>query len=198
MRLSYLKITLLALILAGLTACSTRGKVDQYDGSTAQRLVTYSINNLMAKLEENDLRPFANKKVFLETHFIQPSPVLDYANARLRMELEHRFFIQLVDRVEHAEMLLQFFFTSLGTDKDTFGLSIPIFWVATDGEEAYLDILAVNMYHGVSEAYFFSKDLNTGKVDQHNRVLDRSRADVFSTPIISFPLDDLDEMSLLE
>jgi hypothetical protein len=189
---------LLVTVITLLSACSTRGKVDVYDGSTAQRLVTYSINNMMTQLREEDLHPLADKSVFLRSHFVQPSPVLDYANARLKMELTSRFNIKLVEKEDEAEYELEFFFTSLGTDKDTFGLSIPIFWVSTDGAERNLDILAVNMYHGVSELYFYAKNNATGEITQYPRILNRSRADVFSTPIISFPVDDLDENSFIE
>ncbi|MCP5205846.1 MAG: hypothetical protein H7A01_01455 [Hahellaceae bacterium] len=192
------RLSFLILLTCLLSACSTRGKVDIYDGSTAQRLVTYSINNLMTQLQEEDLSPFAAKPVYLRSHFINPSPVVDYANARLKLELESRFAMKLVDNIDDAGYILDFFFTSLGTDKDTFGLTVPIFWVSTDGQQQNLDILAVNMYHGVSELYYYSKDMESGKIIQHSRVLNRARADVFSTPIISFPVDDLEEGSFID
>lgn len=191
---SKLVIALIAALV--ISACSTRGPIDNYDGSTAQRLVTYSIDSLMKQLPEGDFSQLSGKVIYLRTHFIASGEVLDYATQRLRFELQNRFSITFADNKASADTLLDVFFTSLGTDKDTFGLSIPVFWVTAE-EATRLDLLAVKMFHGVSELYYYTTDLSSGEVSQSSRLLSRSRADTFATPIISFPVDDLDEASVI-
>ena len=195
-----MRIRILAIVLfcGFLSACSTREASDQYRGSTSQRLLTYSINNLMAQLPAANFEEFKDHTVYVKSHFITKSQVMDYANDRLTFELSSRFKLNLVDTAEKADYQLDFFFTSLGTDSDTFGLTIPIFWVDTGGELPTLDVLAVRMYHGVSEMYYYSKDKTTGLVTAHPSILARAKTDRFSTPFFSFPIDDLDENSVFD
>ncbi|WP_435234597.1 hypothetical protein ACR30L_12550 [Psychromonas sp. PT13] len=194
------KIRILLVLLIGslLSACSTRESTDKYKGSTSQRLLTYSINDLMVQIPSTDFNEFEGKPVYVQSHFIERSPVLTYATQRLYAELTSRFNLNLVNSPDKADYQLDFFFTSLGTDSDTFGLTIPIFWVDTSGETSYLDVLAVHMYHGVSEMYYYTKNTQTGKVKQHPSIIARAKTDRFSTPIFSFSMDDLEEKSILE
>lgn len=181
-------------VLFLLTACSTRETADKYRGSTSQRLVTYSINDLMQQIPEDNFQDYGDKSVYVRTHFLQNNQVLRYADQRLNLELQSRFNLNLTDELEQADYELDFFFTSLGTDSDAFGLTVPIFWVSTDGGELpTLDILAVRMYHGVSEMYYYSTDRNTGTVKAFDSLVARAKTDKFSTPFFSFPLDDLND-----
>ncbi|MBB1487565.1 hypothetical protein [Oceanospirillum sediminis] len=192
----FIRILSVILLCATINACSTREATEQFRGSTSQRLLTYSINNLMAQLPEEDFKPFAGQPVYVRSHFIEASQTLNYTTQRLYLELTSRLHLNLVDSPEKARYELDFFFTSLGTDNDVFGLTIPVFWVG--GEQPSLDILAVRMYHGVSEMYYYSKDKKTGIVTPYSRILNRTRTDRFATPFFSFPVDDLDEKSLLD
>lgn len=189
---------ILSILILGalLSACSTREASNQFRGSTSQRLLTYSVNDLMAQLPKEDFAPFAGQPVYVRSHFVEISQTLNYATQRLYMELTSRLNLNLVDSPEKARYELDFFFTSLGTDSDVFGLTVPIFWV--DSEQPSLDILAVRMYHGVSEMYYFSKDKETGVVTPYSRILNRARTDRFTIPFFSFPVDDLDENSVLD
>ena len=193
------KIRLLSvLLICFLSACSTRESSDNFKGSTSQRLLTYSINNLMSEIPDSDFKAIGNKPVYVQSHFVRQSQVLKYATQRLYIELTGRLHLNLVDSPEKADYKLDFFFTSLGTDSDTYGLTVPIFWVDTAGELPTLDILAVRMYHGVSEMYYYSQDTATGKVTPYPGILARARTDRFTTPFFSFPVDDLDENSLFQ
>jgi hypothetical protein len=160
--------------------------------------MTYSINDLMTQLPDEDFQGLGSAPVYVRSHFVMQSDTLNYAVSRLRMELTSRFHLNLVASPEQADYELDFFFTSLGTDSDTLGITIPIFWVSTDGQLETLDILAVRMYHGVSEMYYFSKNRATGEISSHRSLLARARADRFSTPFFSFPIDSLDENSIFD
>lgn len=192
------RILLVLVVTTLLSACSTRESSEQYRGSTSQRLITYSINNLMAQIPDSHFQQFAKQPVYVQSHFIEQSQTLKYASQRLYLELTSRFNLNLVDSPDKAAYQLDFFFTSLGTDSDTYGLTVPIFWVDTSGELPTLDILAVRMYHGVSEMYYYAMDKSTGEVTAYPSILARAKTDRFSTPFFSFPVDDLDENSLLD
>lgn len=192
------RIFLIATVCFTMSACSTRESADQYRGSTSQRLLSYSINELVSDLPDNSFTEFASQPIFVRTHFISKSQALVYAEQRLKMELASRFKLNLVDSAADADIEFDFFFTSLGTDQDVYGLSVPVFWVSTDGEMPSLDILAVRMYHGVSEMYYFTKNKATGETTAHNGSIARSRSDKFSTPFFSFPIDSLNEKSVFD
>ena len=194
-----LKIRIFAVLLIAslLGACSTRETTENYRGSTSQRLLTYSINDLMTQIPESDFKILSGKSVYVESHFIEHSQVLKYATQRLRLELAGRLNLTLVDSPSIADYQLDFFFTSLGTDSDTYGLSIPIFWVDT-AESSNLDILAVRLYHGVSEMYYYVKNRETGSVKAYPGIIARAKTDRFSTPLFSFPVDNLDEKGFLD
>lgn len=151
------RICFIATICFTMSACSTRESADQYRGSTSQRLLTYSINELVSDLPDNSFTELGSQSIYVRTHFISKTEALVYAEQRLKMELASRFKLNLVDSAAEADIEFDFFFTSLGTDQDVYGLSVPVFWVSTDGEMPSLDILAVRMYHGVSEMYYFIK-----------------------------------------
>jgi hypothetical protein len=185
------------LISTLLGACSTRESTENYRGSTSQRLLTYSINDLMTQIPESNFQALSGKTVYVESHFIERSQVLKYATQRLRLELTGRLNLILVDSPEKADYQLDFFFTSLGTDSDTYGLSIPIFWVDTT-ESSSLDVLAVRLYHGVSEMYYYVKNRETGTIKAYPGIIARAKTDRFSTPLFSFPVDNLDEKGLLD
>jgi len=192
------RIFLIAAICLTMSACSTRESADQYRGSTSQRLLTYSINELVSDLPDNSFAALGSQPIFVRTHFISKTEALVYAEQRLKMELASRFKLNLVDSATEADIEFDFFFTSLGTDQDVYGLSVPVFWVSTDGEMPSLDILAVRMYHGVSEMYYFIKDKKKGVTSAHDGSIARSRSDKFSTPFFSFPIDSLNEKSVLD
>lgn len=193
------KIRIFAVLLIStlLGACSTRENTENYSGSTSQRLLTYSINDLMNQIPGDDFQTLSGKSVYVESHFIERSQVLKYATQRLRLELAGRLNLILVDSPEKADYQLDFFFTSLGTDTDTYGLSIPIFWVDST-EDSSLDVLAVRLYHGVSEMYYYVKNRETGTVKAYPGIIARAKTDRFSTPLFSFPVDNLDEKGFLD
>ena len=109
------KIRIFAVLLIStlLGACSTRENTENYSGSTSQRLLTYSINDLMNQIPGDDFQTLSGKSVYVESHFIERSQVLKYATQRLRLELAGRLNLILVDSPEKADYQLDFFFTSL-------------------------------------------------------------------------------------
>jgi len=85
------------------------------------------------------------------------------------------------------------FFTSLATDQDSLGFSIPIPTVTTESNEiGRLDIIALNMYHGVSELYFYVRDNATKTVVKAERSKAHIRTDKLALPIITIPINTLD------
>ena len=131
-----------------LTACSTRQVVDKLSGSTAQRLVTLSVDQLITELPENPLSELQDAKVWMNTHFIREDPIVNYASARMKTEIDKRHQVTWADSEKGAEKVIDVFFTSLATDQDSLGFSLPVPTVTTEGNEiGRIDIIALNMYH---------------------------------------------------
>ncbi|NVK21151.1 MAG: hypothetical protein HWD86_01415 [Kangiellaceae bacterium] len=176
-----------------LSACSTRQVVGNLSGSTEQRLVTYSVEKLIASLPQDDFAGLTGQKVFVKSHFIKKDEVLEYAHQMLQLELMRRFGLNLVSESSEAMTELHFFYTSLGTDTDTYGLTIPLVNLSDTSQSSQIDILAVDMYHGISEFMYYIKDNQRNQITKKRKILSRVKTDKFSTPILSFPLSDLDE-----
>lgn len=183
---------LLLSTLVMLTACSTRQVGGDLSGSTEQRLVTYSIEELINQIPDEDFSHLKGKKIFINSHFIKKNQVLNYAHEMLKLELTRRYQIEIVNSTEKANAELHFFFNSLATDSDTYGLSIPLVNLSDTSQSSQIDILAVDMYHGVAEFMYFIKDNHQGQVIKKRKLLARIKTDKFSTPILNFPISNID------
>ncbi len=181
------------ILLLSLTACSTRQVVDKLNGSTAQRLVTLSVDQLIGELPESPLSELQNAKVWMNTHFIREDPIHTYASARMKAEIDKRHQVIWADSEKGAEKVIDVFFTSLATDQDSLGFSLPVPTVTTESNEiGRIDIVALNMYHGVSELYFYVRDNATKVVVKAERSKAHIRTDKLILPIISIPISTLD------
>lgn len=122
---SGLRLTLICLSLALVSACSTRQVQESLTGATAQQLVTHSIDDLARSLPDEDFAPHAGKRVHLASHFVEYDGLKHYADRRLAVELARRFDIRVVDDPLAAELQLAIFYTALGTDHGQKGLVLP-------------------------------------------------------------------------
>ena len=186
-----MRLTILFLALF-LSACTTRQIAPELSGATAQRLVTHSIEKLIASLPKEDFASIGQKPVYIQSHFIKKNDVLKYADQMLRLDLQQRFNLQMTDNLKDAVIELHFFFTSLATDNDTYGLTIPIVNFSDTAQSTQIDILAVDMYHGISEMMYYVKDNEANKIVKKRKLIARVRNDKFSTPIIDFPISNID------
>ncbi len=173
-------------------SCSTREVVDDFSGSTAQRLTTYSVDAAMEKLPEEPLSLLTEKRVHLECAFAEAMPAIDYARRRLEVELIERYDCTLVESPEEAEILLRFFFNSLGTDAEHAGFQTPEFSLPGVPVVPGIDILTLNMFHGITECYYYILDANRQVLAKGDRVKAVIRSDKIGLPIISIPVTHLE------
>lgn len=179
------------LIVLLLTACSTREVVKKRAGSTEQRLITYSIEKMINALPEEDFNPYRGKRVELNTHFIIQDELLGYADRMLRLSLQHRFGIDIISSGETSDAIIDIFFDSIGTDADSFGLSIPLVNLSDTSQSTRIDLLALDMYHGVTECHYYIRDLQRDTLIKSDKILARIRTDKVATPIFNFPVSNL-------
>ncbi len=179
------------LIVTVLTGCATRQVSDTLQGSTAQRLVTYSLEKFIVELADQPEVSLENESVHLGIYFIEDHPMIEYARQRLIAQLELMHGIQIAAPHEPAKFQIDVYFHSIGTDLDNFGLTIPSlgFFASADSE---IEILALDMFHGVTEGYAIVKPLTGGSMRRTKRILSRIRRDNVATPIIDFPVNQLD------
>ena len=191
-----IKIIFVLSLLISVTACSTREAGKQFAGSTEQRLVTYSINQIAEDFAKEPLEEITNQTIRLQSHFVIQNQVVDYANARIQNQLTETFGTKFVANDQLFETptkyTLKLFYTSLGTDRDSAGFSLPIIDLAEPERSTSISILAVDMYHGISECNYVLIDTETNQVLKKGAVKARVRTDKFTTPIFSFPLSDID------
>lgn len=179
------------LVMLFLSGCSTRQVSNTLEGSTAQRLVTYSLEKFVVELADQPELTLKNKRVHLNLHFLQGHPMIDYAQQLLAVQLELVHGIQVSAVEDPADFQIDVFFNSLGTDVDNFGLTVPTFGLLTTADSR-LEVLALDMFHGVTEGHAIVKPEAGGEIRRTKRILTRIRRDNVSTPIVEFPLNQLD------
>lgn len=185
-----LRLILICLSLAVLTACSTRQVQDSLVGATAQQLMTHSIDDLAKSLPDEDFARHAGKRVHLASHFIEYSGLQQYADRRLAVELARRFDMQVVDNPLAAELRLEVFYTALGTDQSRKGLVLPLGFVPGVEESTRIDLITLDQFHGVAEMYYF---LGPSGSEQRSDVLQaRTRSDALGLPIITITISGID------
>lgn len=185
-------LTLIILLSLFISGCSTRQVISELDGSTAQRLITHSVDHLMQKIPADDFSFCRDKKIYIQPHFIKDSPLLSYATARFKMELGQRFGCQIVDSKQDADYNVNLFFTSIGTEFDIFGLSIPFLVIPGYTGASNINILAVEMFHGISEMYYYVSNAEGQFLFRRDKTLAKVRTDSFALPFITFPVNTMD------
>ncbi|MBE9486294.1 MAG: hypothetical protein IMY82_03900 [Chloroflexi bacterium] len=182
-------ILLFFLLIAG---CSTRQVIPELDGSTAQRLVTHSIDHLMQQIPEEDFALYGQKKIYVQPHFIKEAPLYSYATERFKMELSHRFACLVTPVREDAEFVIDLFFTSLGTEHDIFGFSIPFLVIPGYSAASDINLLAIEMFHGISEMYYYLSDSGGHVLLRREKTKASVRTDKLALPIITIPINTMD------
>ena len=188
MRFSAFMTTLTICML--IMGCSTRDLQSSLNGSTPQRLVTHSIDDLVSGLKDKNLDALKGKKVFINSYFLNDSKLKDYADQRLAVEISGRFGAEIVPTQEDSEQVMTIFYTSLATDMDNFGISIPFGYIPGIDGSASLNIITLEKFHGISEMYYY-----VGKTGTENRskVLQaKVRTDALGLPFITLPISNID------
>ncbi len=171
--------------------CSTRQVVDPLSGSTAQRLVTYSLDQFVEELlAQPEIVAMAGETVQLGVYFLREHPLADYSERLIDAQLQLTHGIRVAGPEESTSVELDVFFNSMGTDNDSFGLSVPTLGL-TPGASS-VDLLALDMYHGITEGYAVVRWEEGGSIQKTERLLARIRRDNVSTPVFDFPFNQLD------
>jgi len=185
-RIRLLSLVLLIPLLAG---CAARQAQDSLSGSTAQKLVSYSIDDLAGALPETHFSAWARKQMILQTHMIGNEEVRQYADKRLALELRRRFDIEIVEDRQSADGVINVFYTSLGTDRDTKGFFLPLGYLPGMEADNRINLLTLEQFQGVAELYYFIGE--TG-IEQRGKVLNaRTRSDAIGLPIITIPVSNI-------
>jgi hypothetical protein len=192
----------LILVVFLLAGCAARQVQDSLAGATAQKLVTYSIDDLAAALPEQHFSAWSGKKLFVQSNFLSnvdtrasaDSRLVDtraaYADRRLEVELARRFDIEVVPTADSADAILNVFYTSLGTDRDTKGFFLPLGFVPGMDADTRINLLTLEQFQGVAEMYYFVGETGT---EIRGRVIQaRTRSDALGLPIITIPINTID------
>lgn len=184
----------LAIILALLVmvSCATRQVMDNYSGATEQRLVAHSVNKIMEQLPEEDFNVLSEESVFVTCLFLNESETLAYARNRMKMALVEKYGCRLVDDPEQAKFRLTVFFTALGTDFDKLGITTPEMVLPVMGGAFSIDVIALEMYHGVSELYYYIQDPAGTVIAKGDMLKQVVRNDTLVLPILTIPVSRLD------
>lgn len=181
---------LVLLITCLISACSTRDIQHELSGSTAQRLVAHSIDDLITKLVDPHLDTLQGQKVFINSYFLAEHPLKNYADKRLAIELKNRFGADVVASQVESDQVMTVFYTSLATDFDNFGISIPFGYIPGVDDSTTLNILTLEKFHGISEMYYYVGP--TGTENRSKVVQAKVRTDALGLPFITIPLSNID------
>lgn len=179
----------LLLVVLLMTGCATRQVQDSLGGSTAQRLVTHSIDELMDALPAEDFEPLRNHSLWLDSNFIEDGPLKQYADQRLQLALEQRFGISFAKSKNQSDARLTVFYTSLGTDQDLAGFYLPIGVIPGFQEQTQINLITLQKFHGIAELFYFIE--SEGLVERGTTLQRRIKTDALGLPIITIPLSGL-------
>ena len=90
-----------------------------------------------------------------------------------------------------ADYQVHFFFNAIGTDQDSLGITTPQLFLPGVGV-SQIDFIAVEMFHGVSEGYYYIVDQQQAEILRGGLQKARVRTDRLNLPFISIPLTTLD------
>lgn len=187
---NFLRLSILIATLFTLSACSTRDVQSELNGSSSQRLISHSIDDLVSKLDDSHLSDLKDQKVYINSYFIDDNQFKDYADQRLSIELQSRFGATIVDTQADSDQVMTVFYTSLATDFDSFGISIPFGYVPGVDESTRLNILTLEKFHGVSEMYYYVGP--TGTENRSKVIQAKVKTDALGLPFITIPLSNVD------
>lgn len=173
----------MALTLSG---CGSRQVQDSLVGSTAQRLVSYAIDDLALSLPASDFSALSGQRLVIESHFIGDENLRSYADRRLAMELLNRFGIEVVGHRLMADQVLTVFYTSLGTDQAFRGFYLPLGFMPGVDDATRINLITLEQFHGVAEMYYY-----LGPTQRSDLLRSRQRTDALGLPIITIPLSPL-------
>lgn len=180
----------LLLLLPLLIGCAARQAQDSLSGSTAQKLVAYSIDDLAGALPETHFSAWSRKQMVLQTHLIGNEEIRRYADERLKLELQRRFDIEIIEDRQRADGVINVFYTSLATDRDTQGFFLPLGFLPGMDAEARINLITLEQFQGVAELYYFIGETGT---EQRGKILHaRTRSDALGLPIITIPLTNIE------
>lgn len=173
-----------------LSACSTRDIQHELSGSTAQRLISHSIDDLISQLDDPNLETLKGQKTFINSYFLNEHPLKLYADKRLAVELVNRFGTEVVSSQAESDQVITVFYTSLATDFDNFGISIPFGYIPGVDDSTTLNILTLEKYHGISELYYYVGPTGT---EHRSKVIQAVvKTDALGLPFITIPLSNID------
>lgn len=182
----------MALSVLLITGCAARQVQDSLVGSTAQKLVTYSIDDLAAALPDEHFDAWSGQKMLLSSNFLSNPEAQTYADRRIALELARRFDIEVVDNALVADAFLNVFYTSLGTDRDTKGFFLPLGFIPGMAADMRINILTLEQFQGVAELYYFVGETGT---ETRGRVIQaRTRSDALGLPIATIPINNIDRV----
>ncbi|MCP5161488.1 MAG: hypothetical protein H7A00_07450 [Hahellaceae bacterium] len=173
-----------------LNGCSTRDLQGTLGGSTAQRLVTHSIDDLVTQLKDPALDALEKQKVYINSYFLNNSPIKDYADNRLAIELEARFGAEVVASQADADRVMTVFYNSLATDIDNFGITVPLGYIPGMSETASLNVITLEKFHGVAEMYYYVGP--NGTENRSKVVQAKVKTDALGLPFITIPISNID------
>lgn len=182
--------TFLAITLVVLSGCAARQAQDSLTGSTAQQLVSYSVDDLVQSLPPADFEPWSGKRLLIRTHFVASEDIRRYADRRLELELARRFGIDSTFDIDEADGILNVFYTSLGTNRDTQGFFLPLGFMPGMSADSRINLLTLQQFQGVAELYYFVGETGTETRGQVLRA--RTHSDSIGLPIITIPINTID------
>ena len=184
------RLFIILITLGFLSACSTRDIQHELSGSTAQRLIAHSIDDLISQLDDPNLEQLNRQKLFINSYFLAEHPLKHYADKRLAVEMTKRFGADVVSTQAESDQVLTVFYTSLATDFDNFGISIPFGYIPGVDDSTTLNILTLEKFHGISEMYYYVGP--TGTENRSKVVQAKVRTDALGLPFITIPLSNID------
>lgn len=181
------KLAVVLLVCFLLVGCASRQIVDHYQGSTAQRLVTKSIDRAVSTFPTDLVSLLRGKKVKVTFNLLEGTKDQEYFKSRFLLQLRLNKIIPVETDPDYH---LDVFCTSLGTDNNTIGFSTPELVTTTGNYIASIKVFGMDVFRGITEYYCILRD-NNDNYQKTTYLKGESKSDKMFLLYLTIPFNDI-------
>jgi len=174
-----------------LVSCSARQVTPTYEGLTAQKLISRSIDRGLQNISQSDLLFLVNHKVFIDWYSLSTMTESTYIKARLELELElHN--INIVNSRSVADYTMIVFCTAAGTATQFSGFETPDMSLSAMPLPR-IKVFGIDLYKGEFEFYYYLKDAKGQIIKRSEFVRGKAKSDKINLFTITIPINDINK-----
>lgn len=167
-------------------ACAVRQVTPLYEGLTAQRLMSKSIDDGVQGMDLADLITLRFHKVYIDWHAFSTMKESNYIRDRFVVELQANK-VQVVENENMADYTMVVFCTTSGTDNSFAGFETPAMTLSFM-PLPQIQIIGLDLYEAEFGFYYFLKDADGNILKKSADITRGAKSNRFNFFLIGIPI----------